>query len=128
MWIPSKQDVLEVHAHLERLFEREEDPISPAAIKSESLLESACSRPHTGMGDHEKYPTAELKLAALFHSLTKNHLFHNGNKRTALATLLTGLTRNGKRVDSTINDEAIYKFVLAVTADEYPTANHGKRH
>ncbi|MCU1206472.1 type II toxin-antitoxin system death-on-curing family toxin [Stenotrophomonas maltophilia] len=126
MWIPSKQDVIEVHAHLERLFEREDDPISPSGVKSQSLLESACTRPHTGMGDHEKYPSTELKLAALFHSLTKNHPFHNGNKRTALATLLTALSRNGKRLDSSINDDAIYKFVLAVTADEFPTPEHGK--
>ena len=124
MWIPAKNDVVEVHEHLTRLFEREEDPISPPGIKNEGLLESACTRPHTGLGDHEKYPTAELKLAALFHSLTKNHAFHNGNKRTALATLLAALSRNDKRFSSEINDSSIFDFVVAVTSDKFPREDH----
>lgn len=124
MWIPAKNDVVEVHEHLTRLFEREADPISPPGIKDEGLLESACTRPHTSIGDHEKYPTAELKLAALFHSLTKNHAFHNGNKRTALATLLAALSRNDKRFKSEINDSAIFDFVVSVTSDEFPHKGH----
>ena len=125
MWIPEKLDVIDVHSHLTRLFEREEDPISPSGVKSEAMLESACSRPHTGIGNHDKYPTTELKLAALFHSLTKNHPFHNGNKRTALATLLTALSRNDKRLTSDIKDDQVFDFVVAVTADSFPVANHG---
>lgn len=124
MWIPAKSDVIEVHDHLTRLFEREEDPISPPGIKDEGLLESACSRPHTGIGEHDKYQTIELKLAALFHSLTKNHAFHNGNKRTALGTLLAALSRNDKRFNSDINDNAIFDFVVAVTADDFPQIGH----
>jgi death-on-curing family protein len=120
MWIPAKNDVVEVHEHLTRLFEREADPISPPGVKSEGLLESACGRPHTSMGSHDKYPTIELKLAALFHSLTKNHPFHNGNKRTALATLLAALSRNDKRFSSNVNDNIIFDFVVAVTADNFP--------
>lgn len=124
MWIPAKNDIVEVHEHLTRLFEREADPISPPGIKNEGLLESACSRPHTGIGNHDKYPTTELKLAALFHSLTKNHPFHNGNKRTALATLLAALSRNDKRFRSGINDNTIFDFVVAVTSGNFPQAGH----
>lgn len=69
MWIPTKSDGIDVHEHLTRLFSREADPISPPGIKNEGLLESACGRPHTGIGDHDKYPTTELKLAALFHCI-----------------------------------------------------------
>jgi death-on-curing family protein len=107
MWIPGKEEVVEVHNHLTRLFEREDDPISPSGVKSSPLLESACSRPHTGLGAHDKYGTTDLKLAALFHSLTKNHPFHNGNKRTALATLLAALSRNDRRFNNDINDNVI---------------------
>lgn len=124
MWIPSKDDVIEIHEHLARMFQREADPISPAGVKNSNLLESACTRPHTGMGNFEKYPSVELKLAALFHSLTKNHPFHNGNKRTALATLLTGLGRNDKRLSNEINDDKIYDFVVSVTSDSFPKADH----
>ncbi|WP_139231972.1 type II toxin-antitoxin system death-on-curing family toxin [Azotobacter beijerinckii] len=111
-------------AQLAKIFEDQEDPISPVGIKSDSMLDSAVNRPHTGIGEHQKYKTLELKLAALFHSLTKNHPFHNGNKRTALVSLLTALHRNDKRLRSEVTDDHIYDFVVAVTADEFPTKDH----
>lgn len=125
VWLPTHDDVQEIHDELTAIFEAEEDPISPPGVKSESLLQSACMRPLTGMGGVDKYETLEEKVAALFHSLTKNHAFHNGNKRTALVSMLTALSRNGRRLEASVSDDAIYDFVLAVTADEFPTPEHG---
>jgi len=125
MWLPDAQAVEEIHFSLARLFESENDPISPVGIKSQQMLESACERPNTGIGDHYKYKTLEAKLAALFHSLTKNHPFHNGNKRTALVSVLTALHRNDRRLKSEVTDDDIYDFVVAVTADNFPDENHG---
>lgn len=124
-WLPDHEDVKRIHDELTKIFEKEEDPISPPGIKSEPLLASACSRPLTGMGTVDKYLTIEDKISALFHSLTKNHPFHNGNKRTALVSMLTALSRNNKRLEKHITDEIIYDFVLDVTADCFPHANHG---
>jgi death-on-curing family protein len=124
-WLPDHNEVKSVHEELTRIFEKEEDPISPPGVKSQNLLESACSRPHTGLGGHDKYTTLEDKAAALFHSLTKNHAFHNGNKRTALVTTLTVLHRNDRILNSTVTDDSIYDFVVAVTANEFPEENHG---
>jgi death on curing protein len=126
MWLPDSDAVVAVHESLVQLFIEEDDPISPSGVKSLAMLESACSRPHTGAGTVEKYSTLESKLAALFHSLTKNHPFHNGNKRTALVSLLTALHRNDRRLDAAVTDDEIFDFVLAVTADEYPTPGHGQ--
>lgn len=125
MWLPDADAIISVHDGLVQLFVDEDDPISPSGVKSIDMLESACSRPHTGVGNVEKYETLESKLAALFHSLTKNHPFHNGNKRTALVSLLTALHRNDRRLESSVTDDQIFDFVVAVTADEFPTPKHG---
>ena len=90
-----------------------------------SLLSSACARPHVALGSTEKYPTVFSKAAALFHSLTKNHAFHNGNKRTALVTLLSMLQRNDYYLDRPVSDQDVYDLALAVTADTFPLPNHG---
>jgi death on curing protein len=124
MWLPDAHAVEEIHFSLARLFESENDPISPVGIKSQQMLESACERPNTGSGDHYKYRTLETKLAALFHSLTKNHPFHNGNKRTALVSVLTALHRNDRRLKSDVTDDSVYDFVVSVTADTFPKENH----
>lgn len=120
-WMPTVKAVEEVHLGLVALFETEEDPVSPAGVKSQSLLESAVGRPHTGIGTSDKYDTFYRKSAALFHSLTKNHPFHNGNKRTALVTLLTTLHRNNRRLKPEVTDDELFDFVLSVTADEFPS-------
>lgn len=119
-WMPSKDNVIEIHFELAKIFEKQEDPISPVGVKSESMLESAVNRPNTGIGDQDKYTTLEQKCAALFHSLTKNHPFHNGNKRTALVSLLTTLHRNDKRLKNEVLDDEVYDFVVSVTADTFP--------
>ena len=123
-WIPDADDVVQIHNQLVKLFAEQDDPISPPGVKSLALLESACSRPRTAIGKTEKYPALEEKAAALFHSLTKNHPFHNGNKRTALVTLLTQLQRNDRHLSPEVNDDVLYAFVLAVTSDAYPKAGH----
>ena len=120
-WLPSAESVKDIHFGLVDMFATGEDPVSPAGVKSESLLESAVSRPHTGAGSRDKYDTLYRKLAALFHSLTKNHPFHNGNKRTALVTLLTALHRNNRRLTQEVTDDELFNFVLSVTADEFPS-------
>lgn len=124
MWIPTAEDVCSVHEGLVNLFAKEDDPVSPPGTRSKDLLESACMRPHTGAGDSEKYDTLYRKCAALFHSLTKNHPFHNGNKRTALVTVLRTLDRNDRRLANRVTDEELFDFVVAVTGDNFPQAGH----
>jgi death-on-curing family protein len=124
VWIPNVSQVAGIHEELVSLFKEDDDPISPSGVRSEDLLESACERPNTSLGGIDKYTTVYSKLAALFHSLTKNHPFHNGNKRTAVVSLLTGLHRNDIRLKSEIDDDHLYDFVLAVTSDSFPRPNH----
>jgi len=114
MFLPDFGDVIEIHWELAEIFKNDEDPISPPGPRDENLVHSACMRPHTGIGEHEKYEDEFSKFAALFHSLAQNHAFYNGNKRTALVTLLLSLYRNQRIFDYSVSDDEVYDMTLAV--------------
>ena len=54
----SIESVIQIHDHLARAFAQDNDPMSPAGVKSAALLEMAISRQHVGFGSVSKYPTA----------------------------------------------------------------------
>ena len=64
-------------------------------LRDMGLLESAVGRPQQTYGGEELYPTAFLKAAALVHSLLLNHQFVDGNKRTAMFSVMTFMELNG---------------------------------
>ena len=109
-------ELLTVHQELTRDFDGSSDPISPPGVKSRALLESAAGRPATSYGDELKYPTAESASAALLHSVVHNHPFHNGNKRTALVSMMVFLDRHGLVLDST--EDELFKFMIRVAAHD----------
>lgn len=119
MFLPDFDDVMEIHHELVLFFENDEDPINPPGARDVNLVYSACTRPSTGIGEHDKYPDEYSKLAALFHSLTQNHAFHNGNKRTALVTLLASLYRNGRILNYYISDDEIFEMTLSVANGKF---------
>ena len=113
--------IVEIHTRLTELFSDTADPISPPGTRDVGLVESAAHRPRTSLGVTEKYTSLNAKAAALFHSLVKNHAFFNGNKRTALVSLLCFLDVNNCVVEAT--DDEVFDFVLAVAEDSLPGAN-----
>jgi death on curing protein len=62
-------------------------------IRDQGLLEAALYRPQTGY-----YADLVEEAAALWESLSQNHPFVDGNKRTAFAAAYTFLAINGVRV------------------------------
>jgi len=123
--IPSADDILEIHFELVAMFEAEDDPVSPPGPRSMDLVHSASSRPHTSIGEIEKYTDEYSKLAALFHSLTQNHPFHNGNKRTALVTLIMGLYLNRRIFGFDVSDDELYDMTVNV-ANGSMTGSQGR--
>ena len=103
-------DVLAIHQALVHDFARTNDPISPPGVRDDNLLASALSRPKTSLGGELKYKTIELAGGALLHSLALNHAFHNGNKRTALVSLLAFLDKNS--FFPTCSEEELFKITL----------------
>lgn len=106
----SEEQVERIHFALAEDFARQADPISPAGVRDHNLLSSAISRPHTSNGDEFKYPSVEMAGAALWHSLALNHAFHNGNKRTALVTMLVFLDENGRLLQT--NEDDLFRISL----------------
>ena len=70
-------------------------------VRDLGLLDSALGRPQATFGGEDLYSTLLLKAAALVQSLSSNHLFVDGNKRTALATLEYFLHLNGVEIEAT---------------------------
>jgi death-on-curing family protein len=108
----SAEEVCQVHEALVADFALSGDPIDPPGVRDEHLLHSAVSRPETSMGEVLKYSTVEVYAAALLHSLVHNHPFHNGNKRTAVVSMLVLLDRNN--VLLTCSEQELFKQVLLV--------------
>ncbi|GAA2159032.1 death-on-curing family protein [Humibacillus xanthopallidus] len=108
----SVEEICQVHEALVRDFAASGDPIDPPGVREDHLLRSAAARPETSLGDVRKYDTVESYAAALLHSLVHNHPFHNGNKRTALVSMLVLLDRNN--ILLTCVEKDLFRQVLRV--------------
>jgi death-on-curing protein len=78
-----------------------------SGIRDPGQLEAALYRPQTGY-----YADLIEEAAALWESLSQNHPFIDGNKRTAFAATYTFLAINGWRLVA--DAEATYSFMLGL--------------
>ncbi|MCL4252205.1 MAG: type II toxin-antitoxin system death-on-curing family toxin [Anaerolineae bacterium] len=85
-------------------------------LRDVDLLESAVLRPMTSAFGEDAYLTIHDKAAALFHSLSRNHAFVDGNKRTSVLATILFLQLNGYTV--TWNEEDALNFVLKIAQGE----------
>ena len=76
-------------------------------VRDPGLLEAALFRPQTGY-----YADLIEEAAALWESLSQNHPFIDGNKRTAFAVMYTFLAINGRRF--TADAQETYDFVAGL--------------
>lgn len=76
-------------------------------VRDLGLLEAALFRPQTGY-----YADLIEEAAALWESVSQNHPFIDGNKRTAFAATYTFLAINGGRLAADTNEAQ--DFVLAL--------------
>jgi death-on-curing protein len=86
-------------------------------VRDVDLLESAVLRPMSSAFGQDAYPTAADKAAALFHSLSRNHAFVDGNKRTATVAMITFLELNGYRI--TWKPEDALEFILQAATGQH---------
>ncbi len=118
-------EVLQVHQILVRDFADSPDPISPPGMRSRALLESAVGRQSTSLGGALKYADPVSNAATLACGVCWDHPFHNGNKRTALVSMLVHLDRNQLTLFDT-NQGDLYRLMLGI-ADHSFTATHDRR-
>ena len=92
---PSLEEVVAIH------FRITEKTGGSQGVRDWDLLSSALGRPQATFGGEDLYPDIFLKAAAVVQSLSSNHPFVDGNKRTALATLEYFLHLNGLGIKAT---------------------------
>jgi death on curing protein len=83
-------------------------------VRDPGLLESALFRPQTGY-----YSDLIEEAAALWESVSQNHPFLDGDKRTAFAATYTFLAINGARL--TTDALVTQDFVLALYQESHFT-------
>ena len=84
----------------------------PPAVRDIGLVDSAVARPQAAFAGVEAYPSLHLKAAALLESLAGNHALVDGNKRTALASMLFFYDLNGVRV--TLGHDEAFDLVIGI--------------
>lgn len=95
----SVAEVVEMNAELVRKFG------GSHGVRDAGLLESAVARPQSGY-----YADVFEEAAALFESLSQNHPFVDGNKRTAIAATGVFLLLNGYKL--VFNDLEAYDWLI----------------
>ena len=109
----SADEVVTIHEVLVSDFASSPDPVSPAGVRSRALLESAVGRQSTSFDGVLKYPDPVHNAATLLYGICSDHPFHNGNKRTALVSMLVHLDRNQYTLFDT-SQNYLYDLMLAV--------------
>ncbi|MCF0154408.1 MAG: type II toxin-antitoxin system death-on-curing family toxin [Veillonella sp.] len=108
-------DINKFHKTLEEVF------TVSSGVRHQSLLESAVSAPFQTWGGVELYPSVYEKAAQLCFALSKNHPFVDGNKRTAIHTMLVYLAVNDLEIRYDIDD--MEEVILQLTTDTITTTD-----
>jgi death-on-curing protein len=87
------------------------------AVRDHGLLASAAGRPQMTVFGNDAYVTFGEKVAALLHSLARNHPLVDGNKRLAWSAARTFCLMNNRDLTYASVDEA-EAMVLAVAAGD----------
>lgn len=78
--------------------------IGPDLLADFGLLEAAVLRPQQSVFGSDAYPDIHTKAAAMMHSLTRNHPFVDGNKRTGVLSVILFYNLNGHSVEAEQED------------------------
>jgi death-on-curing protein len=110
----TRDEVERIHYVLCADFAEDEDPIGYGGVKSPALLESAIGRQHAGFGPFRKYPDPVSNAATLTFGICNDHPFHNGNKRTALVSMLAHLDKNRLALKGDVSQAELYDLMLGL--------------
>lgn len=85
-------------------------------VRDHGLLQSALARPQATAFGADAYAILEDKVAALVHSLARNHALVDGNKRLALGATIAFLGVNGRRL--TLSNDQAYELIVSIASGE----------
>lgn len=104
------------HLSAEDLLEIAEGIIDGVQVRDAGLLASAAARPRTTVFGSDAYSSFPEKVAALMHSLARNHPLVDGNKRLSWAAGRVMCLLNG--FDLVLEVDDAEALVVAVAAGE----------
>jgi death-on-curing protein len=90
-------------------------------VRDHGLLASAAARPRTRAFGRDAYPEFADQVAALMHSLARNHALIDGNERLAWAATRVFCLINGR--DLIVGIDEAEQLVLAVARGELDAAD-----
>lgn len=111
----SEYEVLKAHYIVSDYFVSEGDQIL-YGVKSYNLLSSAVSRQEVEFAGIQKWNDSYHKMATLLYGITKNHAFEDGNKRTALLSLLLYIDKSGLQV--THKQSVLETLIVRIAANK----------
>jgi death-on-curing protein len=89
---------------VEDLLEIASGVLDDVAVRDPGLLAAAAARPMTTVFGDDAYPAFEDKVAALLHSLVRNHALVDGNKRLAWSAARVFCLLNGRDLTYTVDE------------------------
>lgn len=95
-------------------------------VKSFNLLSSAVARQDVGLCGIQKWEDCYHKMGTLLFGITKNHAFEDGNKRTALLSLL--LYINKENLQLSYPQKVLEDLIVRIAANELPTYEKYKKY
>ncbi|MGH8060679.1 MAG: type II toxin-antitoxin system death-on-curing family toxin [Pseudoxanthomonas sp.] len=122
----TEQEVLSVRRRMSQLDIATQDAFGQTEPLKDGILGSAVFRQYTSAGGIYKYKTIDQVAANLFYGIALAHAFENGNKRTALLSMLALLEKNRVYLINTTEDD-LYEMARSVAAHDIPIANNAKR-
>ncbi|EKD32715.1 MAG: hypothetical protein ACD_76C00161G0014 [uncultured bacterium] len=81
-------------------------------VRDTGLLISSCERPKTSVFGKEQFEGVHAKAATYLDSIARNHVFSDGNKRTAIASAARFIEING--FELVASNKEVEDFVLRV--------------
>lgn len=93
------------------------EPVADFNTRYPGRLESCLDHPFTHLNGRYVYWTIYHRAAVLFYLVIKNHPFENGNKRMAVAIMMTFFYKNGMWIDT--SPEELYDIAKMV-AESHP--------
>jgi len=118
----TEDEVLTVRRRMASLEIATQDAFGRTEPLKEGILGSAVFRQYTSGGGVYKYRTIEAVAANLFYGIALGHAFENGNKRTALLSMLALLEKNRTYLINTTEDD-LYEMAKSVAANENRNAD-----
>jgi len=121
-----EDEVLSVRRRMAELTIAEKGAFGQVEPIDRGKFSSAVHRQFTSGGGVYKYNTVHDVGANLFYGVAMAHSFENGNKRTALVSLLVMLDKNRHLLVNTEEDE-LYEMARQVAAHEIEVPNNLSR-